>query len=349
MDSNYAVIKDGILQKFITTLTENMYYDQNGYLVCTDAVLGRTGSQEYTKRELGIDNSNDIIEVYRLEEYVFDEDSMKSLEGRPLTLKHPKSLVTIENHQELAKGEVFNVRREGNTIIGDIRVTDEKVAKLIVDKKMRELSLGYIQDLKYDEEKDIYYFTNIIYNHIALVKRGRAGIAIIKDEELEEVERENEKMDNKKIAEMLSELAEKILSLEEEPKEEKEEKVEVEEKVEDKEEEKKEEKVEEVEKEEKLEDACKDQKVVDSKEIVNAIKELTKSIKDNKEEQPETLKVEVNDSEEKEVVDHDVEMQKYFYQLQKTPFETEKEYMARLRKDDLVNYKSTVRVYNETR
>ena len=75
MDSNYAVIKDGILQKFITTLTDNMYYDQNGYLVCTDAVLGRTGSQEYTKRELGIDNSNDIIEVYRLEEYVFDEFS----------------------------------------------------------------------------------------------------------------------------------------------------------------------------------------------------------------------------------------------------------------------------------
>jgi len=336
-----VLIKDSILQKFYTTLTENIYYDQNGYLVCTDAVLGRTGSQEYTEKELGISNSNNIVDVYRLEEYVFEEDSMNSLEGRPLTLNHPKELVTIENHNELAKGEVFNVRRDGNNIVGDIRVTDSKVAKLILDKKMRDLSLGYTQDLKYDEEKDIYYFTNIIYNHIALVKKGRAGNAIIKDEEI--VMEGNEEQMEEMIKEILAKLGgieerlgkvEDACSTKDEDKEEKVEKVE---------EEKAEEKV--VEKEEE-----KEEKVEDAKAIIDAINELATTIKDSKvEEKEETTKVVLDETpEETQVQDHDIEMQNYFYELQKTPNETEKQYMARLRNDNLINHKSTSRVYMES-
>lgn len=336
-----VLIKDSILQKFYTTLTENIYYDQNGYLVCTDAVLGRTGSQEYTEKELGISNSNNIVDVYRLEEYVFEEDSMNSLEGRPLTLNHPKELVTIENHNELAKGEVFNVRREGNNIVGDIRVTDSKVAKLILDKKMRDLSLGYTQDLKYDEEKDIYYFTNIIYNHIALVKKGRAGNAIIKDEEI--VMEGNEEQMEEMIKEILAKLGgieerlgkvEDACSTKDEDKEEKVEKVE---------EEKAEEKV--VEKEEE-----KEEKVEDAQKIIDAINELATTIKDSKvEEKEETTKVVLDETqEETQVQDHDIEMQNYFYELQKTPNETEKQYMKRLRDDNLINHKSTSRVYMES-
>ena len=336
-----VLIKDSILQKFYTTLTENIYYDQNGYLVCTDAVLGRTGSQEYTEKELGISNSNNIVDVYRLEEYVFEEDSMNSLEGRPLTLNHPKELVTIENHNELAKGEVFNVRRDGNNIVGDIRVTDSKVAKLILDKKMRDLSLGYTQDLKYDEEKDIYYFTNIIYNHIALVKKGRAGNAIIKDEEI--VMEGNEEQMEEMIKEILAKLGgieerlgkvEDACSTKDEDKEEKVEKVE---------EEKAEEKV--VEKEEE-----KEEKVEDAQKIIDAINELATTIKDSKvEEKEETTKVVLDETpEETQVQDHDIEMQNYFYELQKTPNETEKQYMARLRNDNLINHKSTSRVYMES-
>lgn len=336
-----VLIKDSILQKFYTTLTENIYYDQNGYLVCTDAVLGRTGSQEYTEKELGISNSNDIVDVYRLEEYVFEEDSMNSLEGRPLTLNHPKELVTIENHNQLAKGEVFNVRREGNNIVGDIRVTDSKVAKLILDKKMRDLSLGYTQDLKYDEEKGIYYFTNIIYNHIALVKKGRAGNAIIKDEEI--VMEGNEEQMEEMIKEILAKLGgieerlgkvEDACSTKDEGKEEKVEKVE---------EEKAEEKV--VEKEEE-----KEEKVEDAQKIIDAINELATTIKDSKvEEKEETTKVVLDETpEETQVQDHDIEMQNYFYELQKTPNETEKQYMARLRNDNLINHKSTSRVYMES-
>lgn len=332
-----VLIKDSILQKFYTTLTENIYYDQNGYLVCTDAVLGRTGSQEYTEKELGISNSNEIVDVYRLEEYVFEEDSMNSLEGRPLTLKHPKELVTIENHNKLAKGEVFNVRRVDNTIVGDIRVTDSEVAKLILDKKMRDLSLGYTQDLKYDEEKDMYYFTNIIYNHIALVKKGRAGNAMIKDEEIV-MEGNEEQME-----EMIKELLAKMDTINERLQ-----------KVEDacstKDEDKEEEKVEEpkeevVEKEEKEEE-----KVEDAKKIVDAINELKSAIVDSKEVVEETTKVVLDETpdDEVQVQDHDIEMQNYFYELQKTPNENEKEYMARLRNENLINHKSTSRVYTES-
>lgn len=181
--------------KFRTYLTEHMYRDQNNFLVCENAILGRSGFQKYLKKELGIADSNEVIEVLRPEEEVFKEDSMKSLEGRPLTKGHV--IVTIDNYKVTSKGSVNNVHREENNLVGDITITDRETADLVESKKLKELSLGYSQTLKYDEDTDTYSFIDIIYNHIALVRKGRAGNAMILDdgEELDMELDENKVLD----------------------------------------------------------------------------------------------------------------------------------------------------------
>ena len=68
-----------------------------------------------------------------------------------------------------------------DNIVGDIIVKDKDVINKIVNKELKELSLGYKQDLYYDESTKLYSFKNIIYNHLALVKKGRAGNAMILD------------------------------------------------------------------------------------------------------------------------------------------------------------------------
>lgn len=181
--------------KFRTYLTEHMYRDQNNFLVCENAILGRSGFQKYLKKELGIADSNEVIEVLRPEEEVFKEDSMKSLEGRPLTKGHV--IVTIDNYKVTSKGSVNNVHREDNNLVGDITITDRETADLVESKRLKELSLGYSQTLKYDEDTDTYSFIDIIYNHIALVRKGRAGNAMILDdgEELDMELDENKVLD----------------------------------------------------------------------------------------------------------------------------------------------------------
>lgn len=186
------VIKSGLSNKCKINISDNIYEDQNGFLVCSNAILGRSGIYKYSARELGM-NTSEIIEVLRKEEDVFNPESMRTLEQRPITINHPKVEVNIDNVKELAKGEVFNVRREGSNLVGDLIIKDKVVKKMILDKKLRELSLGYEYSVDYDEETKLYSFKDFIYNHIAFVKHGRAGNAMILDG-IEEVE--SEKMDS---------------------------------------------------------------------------------------------------------------------------------------------------------
>lgn len=187
-------IKDKLSTNFITKISEHRYKDQNGYLICQDAILGRTGVQEYLDKELNLGSANRVIDVYRDEEDVFDPVSLSSLEGRPITINHPKESVTSKNHSKLAKGFVKNVRRDGEFIIGDLVIQDEEAIELVETGKLKELSLGYDMNLDYDEDNAKYKFTDILYNHLAIVKRGRAGVAAIIDERKEPIVEEEKKV-----------------------------------------------------------------------------------------------------------------------------------------------------------
>ncbi len=201
------VIKSGLSNKYKVNISDNIYEDQNGFLVCANAILGRSGIYQYSARELGI-NTSEIIDILRKDEDVFNPESMKTLEQRPITINHPNVAVTIDNVKELSKGEVFNVRRDGENLVGDLIIKDKSLKKLVLDKKVKELSLGYEYSVDYDEETKLYSFKDFIYNHIAFVKQGRAGNAMILDG-VEEVESENvDSNESQTLTEVLEETEE---------------------------------------------------------------------------------------------------------------------------------------------
>lgn len=190
---------DGDIKQFYftTKLSDNIEVLPNGYLRCNSVIMGRTGTQQYSTKELGIqtsDGKNYIVNVNRHEEDVFHPDTLKSIEGMSVTIGHPKDdkgnvmFVTTKNVDNLSVGTILNVRREGDNLVGDIVIDDERAIEMVVNKEVRELSLGY--DTKYElDGEEALKQTNIIVNHLAIVEKGRAGNARIVDEANLELEK----------------------------------------------------------------------------------------------------------------------------------------------------------------
>lgn len=320
------IVKDSISQKYTIQLSERTYIDQDGYLICQDAIFGRIGTYKYLKKELGISsgNPNEIIDLNRKPEYVFDEDSLNSLEGRPLTLGHPNEKVNIENYLKYAKGFVQNVRHDDVNIIGDIRITDKIVKELVLSNKMRELSLGYDMTLCQEEDYS-YYCKDIIYNHLALVEEGRAGTAMILDEKIEELKEKEVKNEMAEESKLVEET--KVVEETKDEKEEVSEETKTSEEVKEedvKDEETKEEKiVEEQPKEKEEKEMVKDtsyyaQKIAEIEQIKDESLKA-KLLSDIKQEMGivetndsyEEVKVEIKDNNVEEL-DHVTKMQKYY-------------------------------------
>lgn len=361
-------IIDSKKYSFNTYLSENMYRDQDGYLVCENAVLGRTGIQKYGAKELGLKDKEGIIEVHRKAEDVFDEESLQSLEGRAFTLGH-NSGTNIKNFFKKAKGIVFNVRREDNNIVGDIRIFDEKTADLVEKGELRELSLGYKSKIFYDEEKDEYSFKEIIYNHLALVAKGRAGNAMIFDEE------RNEDMPNDvETKEVVDEVEEKEETEEttEEVKDEEQEETTEEVKDEEKQVEKKEETTEKVEDEQPAKEEEKEKKEmvkdtayflemqeriakVEDKEVRAKLSESLRNemkesglFEDSNKEADIVVEDEQKEEKEENVFDsHEDKMNHYYSQFDPHLYETEAEYDKARR--DLCNTKPTQKIVLDNR
>lgn len=164
-------------------LSEHKYKTPEGYLICTDAILARTGKQTYRKNEVFADSDDDSeIEVDRRPEDVFSDETLTSFENKPITVEHPDRDVNAENHNELSVGFVRDVRRatrDGQDVmIGNLVITDADTIEAIENGEHCELSCGYDCDIE-DEANPVQ--KNIRGNHVALCERGRAGIARIVD------------------------------------------------------------------------------------------------------------------------------------------------------------------------
>lgn len=147
-----------------------------GYLICFDVCIGRTGEQVYGAEELpGVSaDAQGDIRITRPEEEVFAPTSMRSYEGKPVTLEHPAELVSPENWRQLAMGIAQNVRRDGDGLFADLMITDADAMQKIQSGEYREISCGY--DAEYEETgTGTGKQFNIVGNHIALVKAGRCG------------------------------------------------------------------------------------------------------------------------------------------------------------------------------
>ncbi len=163
--------------RFDITKLDDPRRDHNGYLVA-DAHATRTGVFIYhhpdgsTTREL------------RHPDDVFRPDSISTLKNRPLTDGHPvEGKVDSENTRRLAIGmAVDDPKQDGRFINTKLQVTDEDTINRILanDNPLREISCGYEADISAEtgtfqgDEYD-HRQKNIKYNHLALVRRGRAG------------------------------------------------------------------------------------------------------------------------------------------------------------------------------
>lgn len=157
-----------------------------GYLICTDAILARTGKQTYYKSELYGDSCDDpakIIELDRPESEVFADKTLYSFENKPLTVEHPDEDVNVENYDTFSVGFVRDVKKsiiDGKPVMtATLVVTNKDAIDDIESGKYKELSCGYDCDI--DESDGEFRQINIRGNHVALCEHGRAGNARIID------------------------------------------------------------------------------------------------------------------------------------------------------------------------
>lgn len=152
-----------------------------GFLICKDVPIARTGPQDYLARELMLDGDPDrLITVQRHPEDVFEDATLASFEGKPITDGHPPENVGPENYAAYTKGHVQNVRRDGDYIVADLYINDANLANEVRNNVKREVSCGYLCNYVLDGSG--YKQTRIRGNHVAVVPKGRAGETVsIKD------------------------------------------------------------------------------------------------------------------------------------------------------------------------
>ena len=134
-------------------------------------IIGRTGILEYRN----VDGT--IRREYRPPEEAFNVDSLASIRGKPITLGH-HGLVSSANYREAKPvGTVISDgRQDGSNIRADVVIYS-------LDTDDRELSCGYQTELEEtsgvtpDGQHYDAIQRNIVYNHLAIVPRGRAGNA----------------------------------------------------------------------------------------------------------------------------------------------------------------------------
>ena len=171
-------------------LSNRRYKTPEGYLVCVDSIIARTGKQEYLKSEIFQDSNDDsVIQIDRPKSEVLSPSTIASFENKPLVDEHPDEDINVDNYRDYAIGFARDVRasklNDVDILIANLIFTDPEAIAEIESGEKTELSCGYDCDIL--GEGDNLYQANIRGNHIALCKAGRAGIARIQDSSSKEI------------------------------------------------------------------------------------------------------------------------------------------------------------------
>jgi hypothetical protein len=150
------------------------------------AKAARAGVYQYRGHELDRDGkhftADQIVNVYRPQEEVFDQASVRSFLLKPITDNHPSVPVTADNWKQHARGVAAGAMRDGDFLAFDLVLMDRQAIASVENGK-RELSNGYSSELEIadgvapDGTKYQAIQRNIRGNHIAIVDKGRAGSA----------------------------------------------------------------------------------------------------------------------------------------------------------------------------
>lgn len=165
-----------------TKISPNQIETGEGFLICKNVPIARTGKQIYRAADINLDGDPDReIDVNRYEEDVFDKAAIASFEGKPVTDGHPSVEVDPSNYQQYVKGHAQRVHRDGDFLVADLYINDPVLIDEIKNNIKREVSCGYM--CNYVQDGNSWRQTQIRGNHVAVVPRGRAGHEVsIKDE-----------------------------------------------------------------------------------------------------------------------------------------------------------------------
>ncbi|MBL0320463.1 MAG: DUF2213 domain-containing protein [Alphaproteobacteria bacterium] len=169
-----------------TQLSERISKTPEGFLVCHDVPITVAGDMYYSPESFDSDikAKNGHVRVAKKIEDIHSDETIRSFEGKPITLGHPKSedglglFVTPENARELTRGVIQNVRpgsgKMFDKLLADFVITDKEAIDLVESGSVREVSCGYNYEAA-NVHDGFFEQTNIRGNHVALVPRGRAG------------------------------------------------------------------------------------------------------------------------------------------------------------------------------
>ncbi len=161
-------------------LSPRQHLTPEGYLLCLEVPVARVGEMLYAPGEVPVGPGKDgLIRVDRTAEELFRDETLQSLVAKAVIDEHPEAgtLVTPENCKKLSRGVVLNPRRgtgdNDDVIVCDLMLTDKELIRKRQEGKV-EVSAGYEADYE-DTGNGTGFQTNIIFNHVALVDRGRCG------------------------------------------------------------------------------------------------------------------------------------------------------------------------------
>lgn len=171
-------------------------FTPEGYLLCSDVRLARTGAMLYRPDEVPEVRpaaNGQMVVITRDGEVLFSPETMASFSGKPVTNDHPPALLSESDTRKYQVGVVLNPRRgegvDSEYLVGDLLITDKSTIDLIVAKKKREVSPGYDAELE-EVKPGLGRQTRILGNHLAIVDRGRGGsTCAIQDKETDMAKR----------------------------------------------------------------------------------------------------------------------------------------------------------------
>ncbi len=163
-----------------TVFNEKWNIDQDGFLRCRTTVL-KSGVFNYMPSELA--NVPDKLKtkaelsVYIPQDEVNNNQALKTLEGKPITIGHDWK--SVENYDAVGVVSGKPEYKDG-FVYSDILVNDKDAINYITNRSLVEQSAGYTTDIdwvsgiapngkKYDGIQK-----NLNFNHVALLTKGKA-------------------------------------------------------------------------------------------------------------------------------------------------------------------------------
>lgn len=162
-------------------ISPNKALTKEGFLICRNAVIASIGAREYALSETNEvkPNAEGKVFIMRPSDVLFSDDTINSLEGKPVTLGHPPvDSVTGDNWKQYAVGSISHVRKgEGHTagcLVADLMIFEPKAIEAVFNGVAKELSCGFKSNV-IDQGGGIGIETNFLGNHVALVPQGKGG------------------------------------------------------------------------------------------------------------------------------------------------------------------------------